>query len=267
MLKRKREEQKRQTYWMLAVLLLLLPLLLMVAGVAKHFVPGFPGARDLRLMYNSDGFQHTLNVMTGEDSITGVADYYSHLNAISPDGRWLAEWSMMQGAANWRLTLVDLYGGEDRTFGPYEVGYPTLSWSPDSAWLAFGAGNEKIGLMEGSELFLLNPKNGALKRLTDNGYRDDAPAFSPDGTRLVFVSSQDGYNRLYIMDLETRARTLVSPYTFGYMPAWSPDGSLIAFMSNQQDAHGDIYLIAADGSGLTRLTITQATDDSPAWAR
>lgn len=48
-------------------------------------------------------------------------------------------------------------------------------------------------------------------------------------------------------------------------PAWSPDGSKIAFSSNR-DGNFEIYVMGADGTGVTRLTNRAATDILPAWS-
>ena len=48
-------------------------------------------------------------------------------------------------------------------------------------------------------------------------------------------------------------------------PAWSPDGTRIAFYS-ERDGSGDIYVMHADGSGVTRLTDTKADEGYPAWS-
>lgn len=49
------------------------------------------------------------------------------------------------------------------------------------------------------------------------------------------------------------------------LPAWSPDGKKIAFTSNR-DGAGDIYVMGADGSRITRLTFTQERESSPVWS-
>ena len=57
--------------------------------------------------------------------------------------------------------------------------------------------------------------------------------------------------------------------TFDIHPSWSPDGSQIAFESFRDDQNGeflDIYTMNADGSGLTRLTNTDARYETPDWS-
>ena len=50
----------------------------------------------------------------------------------------------------------------------------------------------------------------------------------------------------------------------GWDPAWSPDGSALAFVS---DRHGspDLFLLRADGTGLTRLTSSPGVETRPLW--
>jgi Tol biopolymer transport system component len=48
-------------------------------------------------------------------------------------------------------------------------------------------------------------------------------------------------------------------------PAWSPDGKRIAFYS-ERDGNAEIYVMDADGSGVTRLTNTKADEGYPAWS-
>ena len=48
-------------------------------------------------------------------------------------------------------------------------------------------------------------------------------------------------------------------------PAWSPDGKRLAFYS-ERDGNPEIYVMNADGSGVTRLTRTSADEGYPAWS-
>jgi Ca2+-binding RTX toxin-like protein len=48
--------------------------------------------------------------------------------------------------------------------------------------------------------------------------------------------------------------------------AWSPDGTQIAFKTNR-DGNNEVYVMAADGSGLTNLTRSPADDGQPDWQR
>lgn len=57
-----------------------------------------------------------------------------------------------------------------------------------------------------------------------------------------------------------------APVTQGGSPVVSPDGRWIVFGSDR-DGQGDLYLIAADGSGERRLTNSPSREGSPRWSR
>jgi Tol biopolymer transport system component len=48
-------------------------------------------------------------------------------------------------------------------------------------------------------------------------------------------------------------------------PAWSPDGRRLAFYS-ERDGNAEIYVMSADGTGVTRVTNTKADEGYPAWS-
>jgi TolB protein len=97
---------------------------------------------------------------------------------------------------------------------------------------------------------------------------DKRPAWSPDGSRVVFESPRDGgLPDIYVMDADgsNTVRLTDQPGADGF-PAWSPDGSQIAYAS---DATGDfeIYVMNADGSNKRRVTNNPGQQDQhPTWS-
>ena len=92
-----------------------------------------------------------------------------------------------------------------------------------------------------------------------------APALSPDGSTIAFVSASGGVNQIYLMNADgTNPRPLLNSQASDLEPAWSPDGQLIAFASNR-DGHYHLYSVKPDGTGLTKLTDGAADDRSPTW--
>ena len=113
---------------------------------------------------------------------------------------------------------------------------------------------------------------------------DDAAVLSPDGTRLAFVSTRNGYRaNIWVLDLKSgQMRNLTGaeevqgdpagPNGF-FRPAWSPDGQWLAFSSDRNTdwrghsgGHGwehtqelSIYVIRADGQGFRRIASKPAT--------
>jgi Tol biopolymer transport system component len=93
-----------------------------------------------------------------------------------------------------------------------------------------------------------------------------APAWSPDGRTIVFVSWRDGNGEVYAMDADgSGPRNLTQHPAKDVRPAWSPDGRRIAFVS-QRDGNSEVYVMNADGSGKRNLTRDRANDDYPTWS-
>src|SRR5208282_20794 len=83
-----------------------------------------------------------------------------------------------------------------------------------------------------SNLWIINFDGSEHRPLTTGTYSDTSPRWSPDGTRIAFVSDRDGKSQLYVrwMDSgQTAKLTDVENAPAGI--SWSPDGRQIAFTS------------------------------------
>jgi len=87
---------------------------------------------------------------------------------------------------------------------------------------------------------------------------------------IVFDSDRAGTPEVFSVDnggSVPRRITLSSKGVMNRLPDWSPDCSMIAYQSNSSDVtNRDIFVMAADGSGIRRLTTHIASDESPAWS-
>jgi hypothetical protein len=225
-----------------------------------------------QLAYRHAGAGYFLNLDTGVSApVEGSAPFDTRsYERISPDGRWIARWKILIEWYWWQLELEESSSGQVQVLGEFSPCDATVSWSPDSQTLAFAflidpSPEPTVQDNERCEIHTYSLESESFTRITHNGFAETSPAFSPDESKLVFTSLEDGYNRLYIMDLQTAQRTMVTRESFGYRAAWSPDGKWIAFMSNHLDWNDDIYIIAPDGTGLRRLTTDRGVDDYPQW--
>ena len=85
-----------------------------------------------------------------------------------------------------------------------------------------------------SNIWMVAVDGGAPRRLTSGDKRDGAPRWSPDGTRLAFVSERQGQKRpqLYVMPLDGGESVRLTELAQGVAdPVWSPDGRRLAFVS------------------------------------
>lgn len=116
------------------------------------------------------------------------------------------------------------------------------------------------------ELFLMHLGGGGLTRLTRTRMASEAsPAWSPDGSRLAYVSDESGKAQLYLMDMATRqSRRLTLRGSENLSPNWSADGR-IAYTTRRGGPYQIAVLDPNKGESPDVLT-TGAIHEDPSWA-
>lgn len=110
---------------------------------------------------------------------------------------------------------------------------------------------------------LLDPAGEGLRFLTGGDRVATTPAWSPDGSQLVFWrAGREEQNGLWIMQADgSQARLLFETTASIWAIRWSPDGSRIAFVNvvvpegpaTELDFSDDLYVMNADGTEVTPL--------------
>src|SRR5574341_1396412 len=183
----------------------------------------------------------------------------------SPDGQYIAFTSDAEGPHIAIAPASPPSLPATVTYGP-AGGSP--SWSPDSASIAFStttAGSGDIFVLDvactlGELACEINPT-----QLTTDGAANERPEWSPDGTRIAYVSGRDGGPDLWAMNIDGSSPTRLSTNGFHIATlAWSPDGTRIAYDASSTEV--DIYMANADGSGAAPLVAAPSADFSPVWS-
>jgi dipeptidyl aminopeptidase/acylaminoacyl peptidase len=111
------------------------------------------------------------------------------------------------------------------------------SISPDGRQIVFArTWIDKMKDQSRSNLWVVDADGGRVRELTRGGWRDSAPAWSPDGKRLAFLSDRDGTNQLHVMFVdsgEVAQLTHLQRAPSGIR--WSPNGKQIAFTQTIPD--------------------------------
>ncbi|MHB1237656.1 MAG: Tol-Pal system beta propeller repeat protein TolB [Gallionella sp.] len=93
-----------------------------------------------------------------------------------------------------------------------------------------------------------------------------SPAWSPDGSHLVYVSFETGHAVVYVQSLFTNQRMKLADFSgSNSAPSWSPDGKQLAIVLTR-DGSSEIYLLRPDGSGIRRLTFINAIATEPSFS-
>lgn len=140
-------------------------------------------------------------------------------------------------------------------------------YSPDGKVLVF------VSDREGADRIWLMPSSGGeARRLTQMRPAprivEDKPTWSPTGKRIAYaLRAPEEPSRVGIVAMEDGKETFVrAPGGAGHVgePAWSPDGQYLA-VTVTRGSDQQIWIVRADGSGMTRLTSSPGGNWNPIW--
>jgi TolB protein len=134
----------------------------------------------------------------------------------------------------------------------------------EGEWPAWSANGLRVAFVSSNDIYVMNADGSNRTRLTTLG--GFWPTWSPDGLKIAFLSTRDGNYEIYVMNADGSGQTNITnhPMDDSY-PAWSPDGSKIAFIAGREGGL-DIWTVGPDGSNATNLTNGLGINWMPNWS-
>jgi TolB protein len=239
-----------------------------IADAIYKRVTGEDGYFDTRVAYVSESGPANARVKR-----IAIMDQDGANNRYITDGRTIALTPRFSPTLQ---EIVYMAYGEDR--GPPRVylqnvdssrrellgNFPGMSFAP-----RFSPDGTKVVMSisadGNSDLYEMDVRGRALRRLTNTPAIDTSPCYSNDGSQIVFNSDRGGSQQLYIMGAGGGGERRISFGEGRYAtPVWSPRGDYIAFTKIGAGGFG-IGVMRTDGSG-ERMLASGFLVEGPTWA-
>jgi len=215
----------------------------------------------------------------------------------SPDGKYISFVSSRQGNTESQIWLMNRSGGEGKQLTSFKNDLEEYAWSPDGTKILVALKTKSdtskpkvpkpiyidryqfkrdiegyLTKREPVHLYLLDVATKKLDTLTEGKYDETEAVWSPDGTRIAFVSNhtddpdKNENSDIFVMEAKPKAMALQLTNWTGYdrNPVWSPDGKSIAYLQSTTDANYIMYdqpiLAMVSATGGTPRLFTQQLD-------
>jgi len=150
----------------------------------------------------------------------------------------------------------------------YDALIEEARYSPDHRYYLFVKDTARS-----AQIFVLLPRHeqyGDLppEQLTKLSGLSYDPVWSPDGSRVAFVSQENESDDIWVINADgaTPRNLTRNTWEWDKHPSWSPDSRRIAFWSNR-DGRQQIYVMDADGRDVRNISNTEWNEYNSLWIR
>ncbi len=156
-----------------------------------------------------------------------------------------------------------------------------------------------------SAIHLMDIESGESYQFTSGSHKDTQPRWSPDGSKIAFISNRSGKNQIWVIEVDGGEARQVTKLAMGAgNHAWSPDGQYLAFTSRVKtgeepalegddkkkdkdksdvkvitrlkwssngvgllgDERAHVFVVPVDGGAARQVTSGECDDGAPAWS-
>lgn len=206
---------------------------------------------------------------------------------FSPDGKTILFQAVPTGQEHYQIYSMDLEEGLPRMVSTGRGACTCAYFRPDGKKIIFASSHsdpslnetkvDKVKVKDGKykwdftpymNIYEANPDGTDLTPLTEGPAYHAECAYSPDGSRIVYVCNADGALNIYTMksDGSDVRQVTHTNHCYNGGPFYSPEGHRIIFRADRDKAdYLQIYVVDEDGSNEQQLTFNEAVNWAPYW--
>ena len=162
----------------------------------------------------------------------------------SPDGKWITFFGYLDGGYDLWTIAPDGTHQHKLTWGTFDDREP--SYSHDGNYIAFASDRDNP-LGSSYNIWVLDLRTGALKRMTNDPSENHMPTWSPDDKEIVFSSTRDDGKSVWAVNVgDGTTRKVSTASGVVSAPSWGPGGKIV-----YNDALTGVSRLEVDGKPLT----------------
>jgi len=227
---------------------------------------------------------HFLSILNLKEKQSIDLEHNARGSCWTPDGKWVL-FACAPKAGKTEVVAVNAYGNDRKVLFRLNQVAHLDDCSPDGKRLLLtieGKGKVEVPPIRQPEtdIYVIDINGRNSTNLTKNKALDLRARFSPDGKKILFVSTRSGTSQVHLMDGDGQNEKQLTSFPVeegritGRIAAccWSPDGRKIAYSwtnfpkPDQPREPSRVYIANADGSGASALQVGDREEPyGPEW--